>query len=554
LQFRRYLILPAILALSACASMTATPPVTQPSSDAAFGEVHFPPAPRQIALVNPFTGVSAGLEPLPTPTHDLWDRIVRGYAIPDVDGPLVDQWEQWYEDRPDYVARMIERSRRYLYHIVNEVQRRHMPLDLALLPMVESAFNPTALSSARASGIWQFMPATARTWGLQQNWWVDSRLDIIAATNSALDYLQQLYTDLGDWQLALAAYNWGEGNVQRAVARNRARGLPTDFASLRGVPDETRNYLPKLQAIKNIVADPERFHLALADIPDAPYFTIVRTTVHMDVKRAAELAEMPLDEFLALNPQHKRPVIFGADDYAILLPIDKAEIFAAKLDLINQPLVSWEAHRMVRGESLSQVALRYGMSLETLKSVNGIGPHSTVPPGYCLLVPTQRPSEANAESLENAVFTTVPVGRTFYYRVQRGDTLNRLAARYGVSTQDIRHWNRLASNSVRVGQRLRITSDAVRTPVREARGGHARIAHAAPAARHGRVATRGKVEPRAVHVAARKPAHGRAASHRGTVAHVVASHPPPGHAPAAKRRTSGTTELAESSVRATSAR
>jgi len=533
LQIRRYLILPMILALSACASMTAAPPATQSSSDVALGELRFPPAPPKIAIVNPFAGLPAGLEPLQAPTHDLWDRIVHGYAIPDIQGPLVDQWEQWYEDRPDYVARMVERSRRYLYHIVAEVQRRHMPLDLALLPMVESAFNPTALSSARASGIWQFMPATAKTWGLEQNWWVDSRLDIVEATNSALDYLQQLYADLGDWQLALAAYNWGEGNVQRAVARNRARGLPTDFESLRGVPGETRNYLPKLQAIKNIVADPERFHLALADIPDAPYFTVVRTTVHMDVKRAAELAEMPLDEFLALNPQHKRPVIFGADDYAILLPIDKAEIFAAKLDLINQPLVSWEAHRMVRGESLSQVALRYGMSLETLKSVNGIGPHSTVPPGYCLLVPTQRPSEANAESLENAVFTTVPVGRTVYYRVKRGDTLNRLAARYGVSTQDIRHWNHLASSTVRVGQKLRITSDAVRAPVREARGGGTR----------------------AVHVAARTPvpAHRHRATHRAAKTRVAASHPAHGHAYAAKHRAAGT-ELAESSAHATGTR
>ncbi|HEX7327454.1 MAG TPA: LysM peptidoglycan-binding domain-containing protein [Casimicrobiaceae bacterium] len=539
-----------ILALSACASMTAAPPTSQPSSDVAFGEAHFPPAPPKIALVSPFAGLPAGLEPLPAPTQDLWDRIVRGYAIPDVEGPLVDQWEQWYEDRPDYVARMIERSRRYLYHIVTEVQRRHMPLDLALLPMVESAFNPTALSSARASGIWQFMPATGRTWGLEQNWWFDSRLDIVAATNSALDYLQQLYTDLGDWQLALAAYNWGEGNVQRAVAHNRARGLPTDFASLRGVPAETRNYLPKLQAIKNIVADPERFHLALADIPDAPYFTIVRTTVQMDVKRAAELAEMPLDEFLALNPQHKRPVISGADDYDILLPIDKAEIFAAKLDLINQPLVSWEAHRVVRGETLSQVALRYGMSLETLKSVNGIGPHSTVPPGYCLLVPTQRPSEANAASLENAVFTTVPIGRTFYYRVHRGDTLNRLAARYGVSTEDIRHWNHLASDRLRTGQRLRITSDAVRAPVREARSAHTRVARGTAATHHGRhVAARSASRPHAVHVATRAPkaAQGHGAARHTARTRVAASHPAGKHARAPKRRATGT-EIADSTA------
>ncbi|MGH8800703.1 MAG: lytic transglycosylase domain-containing protein, partial [Casimicrobiaceae bacterium] len=192
--------------------MTAAPPTPPSSSDSTLGQARFPPAPSKIVLVDPFSGLPAGLEPLAVPTHDLWDRIVRGYAISDIQGPLVDQWEHWYADRPDYVARMVDRSRRYLYHIVTEVERRHMPLDLALLPMVESAFNPTATSSARASGIWQFMPATGKTWGLKQNWWFDSRRDIVAATNSALDYLQQLYADLGDWQLALAAYNWGEGN------------------------------------------------------------------------------------------------------------------------------------------------------------------------------------------------------------------------------------------------------------------------------------------------------------------------------------------------------
>ncbi|MGH8802434.1 MAG: LysM peptidoglycan-binding domain-containing protein, partial [Casimicrobiaceae bacterium] len=243
-----------------------------------------------------------------------------------------------------------------------------------------------------------------------------------------------------------------------------------------------------------------------------PYFTIVRTTVHRDVKRAAKLAEMPLDEFLALNPQHKRPVIFGADDYGILLPIDKAEIFATKLNLINQPLVSWEAHRMTRGETLSQVAFRYGMSLETLKSVNGIGLHSTVPAGYCLLVPTQRPSEANAESLENAVFTTVPAGRTFYYRVHRGDTLSRLAAHYGVSTQDIRHWNHLAGDRLRTGQRLRITSDAVRVAERSSKPVHG---HSRNGSRH-----HGATRVAASH---RHGVHPHASKHRGTGTEIAES-------------------------------
>jgi membrane-bound lytic murein transglycosylase D len=484
-HYRRILIMPVVLALAACATPAPQepappPPVQSPPLQA----IAFSPPPPSIVLANPFDGTEADLEPLPPSPGDLWDRIVRGYAIPDIHDPLVEKWEQWYAERPDYVARMVERSRRYLYHIVTEVESRGMPSEIALLPVVESAFNPNALSVSRASGIWQFMPQTGKTYGLKQNWWFDSRRDVIAATSSALDYLQRLNAEFNDWHLSLAAYNWGEGNVRRAVARNRAKGLPVDFEDLTRVADETRNYVPKLQAIKNIIADPQRYGLALADVPNAPYFTVVRTTVRMDVKRAAELAELPLDEFLALNPQHNRPVISGADEYAILLPIDKAEIFAAKLNLVAQPLVSWQAHRMKRGETLTQVATRYGMSIETLRSVNGIGPRETVPPGYALLVPMQRPTEEAAESLENAVFTTVPENRTFYYTVRRGDTLTAIAGRYGVTIHDLARWNRLAHGSVRIGQRLRVTSD-----VPSARSAAARH-HAVRAAKTAHVGSR----------------------------------------------------------------
>src|SRR6185295_13130088 len=270
------------------------------------------------------------------------------------------------------MARMVERSRRYLYHIVTEVTARHMPTEIALLPMVESAYNPTALSVARASGIWQFIPSTGKHYGLTQNFWVDSRRDVVAATDKALVYLAKLHGDFDDWQLALAGYNWGEGNVARAIAKNKAKGIATTYEHL-AMPAETRNYLPKLQAIKNIVRDPEKYGLALADIPDAPFFTVVKTTRKMDTKRAAEIAELSLEEFVALNPQHNRPVIAGADEQSILLPIDNAELFAAKLSLTDQPLVSWQAYRMKAGETLPQVAAKYSMSVETLLAVNGIG-------------------------------------------------------------------------------------------------------------------------------------------------------------------------------------
>jgi membrane-bound lytic murein transglycosylase D len=451
--------MPVVLALAACATPVPPPPEAPPAPAEALPPIDFPPPPQPIALVDPFVGDAADLEPLPADTSDLWDRIVKGYTIPEIHGPLVEKWEQWYADRPDYMARMVERSRRYLYHIVTEVEARGMPLEIALLPMVESAFNPNALSVSRASGIWQFIPSTGTTFGLKQNWWYDSRRDVVAATNGALDYLQKLNTEFNDWQLSLAAYNWGEGNVRRAIARNKAKGLGADFESLTAMADETRNYVPKLQAVKNVIADPQKFGLVIADVPNAPYFTVVRTTVRMDVKRAAELAELPLDEFLALNPQHNRPVIFGADEYAILLPIDKAEIFAAKLDLIDQPLVSWQAHRMKPGETLPQVAIRYGLSVETLLSVNGIGPRAKVPTGFALLVPSQRATQEAAASLSQTVFTTVPSGRTFFHTVRRGDTLRSIAARYGVTTQDIKRWNSLTRDDVRAGQTLRVTTD-----------------------------------------------------------------------------------------------
>ena len=390
---------------------------------------------------------------------DLWEHIRRGFILDDLDTPEVKLAEDWYATRPDYMARMVERSRRYLYYIVTEVEKRGMPLEAALLPMIESAYNPMAYSTSRASGIWQFIPSTGKSYGMKQTWWRDERRDVVAATDGALDYLQKLYAEFGDWPLAFAAYNWGEGSVRRAIAANQKRGLPTDYLSL-PMPAETRNYVPKLQAVKNIVRDPEAHNLELALIPDAPYFTVVRTSRKMDVKIAAELAEMPLDEFLSLNPQHNRPVIAGADETTILLPYDKAELFASKLELSDQPMVTWQAYLIKANETLPQVAARFGISLEALRTVNGIGARASVPVGHALLVPTQAPSDATVASLQNAVFTTVPSGRTLYHRVRKGETLSSIAAHYAVTAQDLKAWNVGMSPKIIAGQRLRVLSDA----------------------------------------------------------------------------------------------
>jgi membrane-bound lytic murein transglycosylase D len=449
--------------IAACATTAPEPP-----PDPLAITVPEPPAPPEppppVIVPQPLADtlfppdIAQSLEALPPPQEDLWDRIRKGLVLPDLNDSRVAYWEEWYASRPDYVARMVDRSRRYLYYIVVEVEERRMPMEIALLPMIESAYNPNALSTSRASGIWQFIPSTGKLYGMKQSFWFDSRRDVVAGTEGALSYLTKLYGDFDDWQLALAAYNCGEGNVAKAIAQNQRKGRPTDYRSLK-LPNETRDYLPKLQAVKNIIRDPARYGIVLDDIPDAPFFAVIKTTKRVDVKRAAELAEMSEEEFQFLNPHFNRPVIAGADEYTILLPIDKAELFAAKLDLTDQPLVSWQAYRMHNGETLAQVAAKFDLPVETLRAVNGLGAKAKPPPGHTLLVPSARPSNDGNDGLAQAVFTTVPQGRTFYYKVKHGETLAQIANRYDVSVADIKRWNGLAQASVNAGQSLRITSD-----------------------------------------------------------------------------------------------
>src|SRR5688572_7127692 len=297
--------------------------------------------------------------------EDLWSRIRAGFAMREIDTPLVQRHEAWYLNRPEYVERMIDRSQRYLYHIVEEVEKRGMPTEIALLPMIESAFNPAAYSRMRAAGMWQFIPSTGRRYGLQQTWWYDGRRDVLAATDAALDYLQALHDMFGDWELALAAYNWGEGAVQRAIAKNRRAGKKTNYMSLK-MPKETRNYLPKLQAVKNIVANPELFKLALATVPNRPYFAVVNAPAHMDLALAAKLADVPLEEFRYLNPGHQRPVIITVANRQLLVPIDKVDVFQSNLESNDQPLVTWQTYQLKKGEKLEHIASKFDISLERL--------------------------------------------------------------------------------------------------------------------------------------------------------------------------------------------
>jgi membrane-bound lytic murein transglycosylase D len=396
--------------------------------------------------------------------RDLWARIRSGFAMRDLDNPLVVRHEQWYAGRPDYVARMTERAHRYLHYITVEVERRGMPSEIALLPMIESAFNPGAYSTSRASGIWQFIPSTGKNYGMQQNWWYDGRRDVISATNGALDYLQKLHDMFGDWELALAAYNWGEGAVQRAQARNRKRGLPVNYTSLK-LPRETRNYVPKLLAVKNIVANPASFGLVLENIPDEPYFAAVSTAKHIDVKLAAQLADISMEEFAALNPAHNRPVILQDNSDVILLPVGAVETFRTNLESYDKPLVSWQAYQPRKGERLDHLAPRFGLSVETLKSVNGLSGRAKVSSGQTLLVPVS--GEESTADGEFAAFNMhlSPTGDSaIKHIVRKGDTLGSLARRYRVSVASLKQWNKGSLEILRVGQAITIVQAASRKP------------------------------------------------------------------------------------------
>lgn len=326
---------------------------------------------------------------LTTQPDDLWQRVRNGFAMPDLDNKLVADRQAWYLNRPDFLRTLFNRSRRYLYHIVSELDKRGMPTELALLPIVESAYNPQARSPASAEGLWQFIPSTGKYYNLKQNDWFDERRDVIASTNAALDYLQYIYEMHGDWQLALASYNWGEGAVGRAIARNQAKGLPTDYAHLT-MPEETRYYVPKLQALKNILANPALFNFTLDPIPNQPYFQVIERTGDMDVAIAARLAEIPITEFLALNPAYKRPIMPDSANSPLVIPSDKAKRFLANLadyEAREKPLTSWRTHTLGRGEKLAGVARLYGVSVTYLQKINGLNKRSKTYPGLGLLVP-----------------------------------------------------------------------------------------------------------------------------------------------------------------------
>ena len=342
--------------------------------------------------------------------HDLWERIRKGYQMPELEGDLANDRTQWYASKPDYLQRMTERSNKYLYHIVEELEARKMPTELALLPFIESAFNPQAVSSARASGMWQFMPATGKSFDLKQNAFRDDRRDVQASTRAALDYLERLHKMFGDWHLALAAYNWGEGNVGKAIARNKRAGLPTSYTDL-NMPMETRMYVPKLQAMKNIVGNPPQYGVELPSIPNHPYFQSVPLPRDMDVSVAAKLAEIPMEDFKALNPSAHRPVLLAAGSPNILLPWDNAEVFQRNYEASTLArMATWTAWIAPATMKVADAAKRVGMSEADFRAINNIPPRMLIKAGSALLVPrnTNALGDVTAQVADNGKLDLSP--------------------------------------------------------------------------------------------------------------------------------------------------
>jgi membrane-bound lytic murein transglycosylase D len=396
---RNIIALAALLAsLGSTASFASDTPATSAAAPAA-------PAVKPVAA--PAKPAAPVYKPDDYKESDVWARIRSGYAIPDVNNSLVAKHVNWYATRPDYVARTSARASRYLYHVVSELELRKMPTELALLPIIESAFNPQANSSANAAGMWQFVPGTGRDFKLAQNMFKDERRGVLASTDAALTYLQRLYVMFGDWQLALAAYNWGEGNVQRAIKKNQALGKPTDFESLAELmPAETRNYVPKLQAVKNIIANPAQYGVTLPAIDNEPYFTTVDKTSDIDLTIAAQLAELSVDEFKALNPQFNRPVITG-DETKILLPQENAQKFQLNLAQWGRALSTWTTHKITGArESIASLASKFHTTPEVIRQANNIPAQSRLKAGSTILVPKTSASvntDIADQIVENAV-------------------------------------------------------------------------------------------------------------------------------------------------------
>lgn len=412
-------------------------------------------------------------EQLPvTQFEDIWQRIIASYQLDiDIENPRVTAQLNWYASHQSYLDRVAERGIRYLHFIAEQIEARGVPGELALLPIVESAFDPFAYSHGRASGVWQFIPGTGRDFGLQQDWWHDGRRDIRASTEAALTYLDALQREFnGDWMLALASYNSGAGTVRRAVRKNRERGLPTDFWSL-DLPRETRDYVPKLIALAQLVRNPERYNVTLMPIPDEPYFAVANTGGQIDLSQVAELSDTPLDEIYRLNPSYNRWATRPTGPHEILIPVAQLETFSARIaELPDSARVKWQRYVVKSGDTLITIARQFHTTPEALKQSNNIR-GSILRTGEQLLIPgafrsQESYSYSESQRLGRLVTQRQPVNsKRIDYEVRAGDTFWDIARRHNVQVANLARWNGMApGDPLRAGQKLVIWSQKSTSP------------------------------------------------------------------------------------------
>ena len=461
---RYRLLLPAIFSLliSACANQPETvknsliepqPQATAPSEVLIEQPKKLDLKPQQHVVVVETENFT------PMPDTDLWQRIRDGYAIPYPSlHPATQQQLNWYVNHPDYINRMVERARPYLHYIVDQLEQRDMPLEIALLPVVESSFQPFAYSHGRAAGLWQFIPSTGRVYGLQQNWWYDGRRDVIESTRAALDYLQKLHNDFDDWELALAAYNSGEGTVGRAIKRNQKAGKSTDFWSL-DLPKETSAYVPKLLAISYLVKDPDQFNITLAPIDNSPFLTVVDIGSQIDLALAAQMAEMSTEDLHQLNPGFNRWATTPEGPHRLVIPLDQAVVFQQKLEkLPPEDRVQWTRHKIKSGESLSVIARHYQTTTTVIKQANGLTGNN-IRAGKYLLIPIASGKASDyplSASQRLATRQNAPrQGNKTVYTVKAGDTWWDIAQAHHVSVRSLSSWNSKApGDTLQPGQKL----------------------------------------------------------------------------------------------------
>jgi membrane-bound lytic murein transglycosylase D len=366
---------------------------------------------------------------------------------------------------PDYLARVFDRAQRYMPYIRAELERRELPMELALLPIVESAYDPFAYSHGRAAGLWQMIPGTAKRFGVRQNWWYDGRRDIVDSTRAALDYLEYLYElNEGDWLNAIASYNSGEGNVRRAVKRNRAAGKPDDFWHLK-VPKETAAYVPKLLALVDIVREPEAYDLVLPVVPDQPQFVVADIESQIDLALAAELAGIDVDTIYAFNPGYNRWATDPAGPHALALPIDVVEAFTATLAAVPPAeRIRWKRHKIGPGETISEIAEKHHTTIAAVREANDLR-GNTIRAGQYLMIPVStRPLDEYTKSADARLERTQNrerPGNRVEHVVSAGESFWSISRRYKVNTRQLAAWNGMApGDPLSVGRTLVVWTSA----------------------------------------------------------------------------------------------